>query len=59
LKSLAFSAGFKPVSSLWKSGDGNCCPTAGRATLRLGIKNGRLVILDLHVRNGQAAAQEN
>ena len=44
---------------LWKSGDGNCCPTAGRATLRLGIKNGRLVILDLHIRNGEAAAQEN
>lgn len=47
------------TTSLWKSGDGNCCPTAGRATLRLGIKNGRLVILDLHIRNGQAAAQEN
>jgi len=29
------------------------------ATLRLGIKNGRLVILDLHIRNGQAAAQKN
>jgi uncharacterized protein len=47
------------ATPLWKSGDGNCCPTAGRATLRLGIKNGRLVILDLHLRNGAAAAQEN
>ena len=44
---------------LWKSGDGNCCPTAGRATLKLGVKNGRLVILDLHIRNGEAAAQGN
>jgi uncharacterized protein len=47
------------TTPLWKSGDGNCCATAGRATLRLGIKNGRLVILDLHIRNGEAAAQEN
>jgi uncharacterized protein len=47
------------VTPLWKSGDGNCCATAGRATLRLGIKNGRLVILDLHIRNGEAAAREN
>ncbi len=47
------------ATPLWKSGDGNCCPTAGRATLSLGIKNGRLVILDLHIRNGEAAAQEN
>jgi uncharacterized protein len=44
---------------LWKSGDGNCCPTAGRAMLRLDIRNGRLVILDLHIRNGEAAAQGN
>ena len=29
------------------------------ATLRLGIKNGRLVILDLHIRNGQAATTGN
>ena len=47
------------TTPLWKSGDGNCCATAGRATLRLGVKNGRLVILDLHIRNGKAAAQED
>jgi hypothetical protein len=47
------------ATPLWKNGDGNCCPTAGRATLRLGIKNGRLVILDLHIRNGEAAATGN
>jgi uncharacterized protein len=47
------------ATPLWKSGDGNCCPTAGRATLKLAIKNGRLVILDLHIRNGEAAAQGN
>jgi uncharacterized protein YecT (DUF1311 family) len=44
---------------LWKSRDGNCCPTAGRATLKLGIQDHRLVILDLHIRNGEAAAQGN
>jgi hypothetical protein len=47
------------TTPLWKSGDGNCCPTAGRATLKLGIRNGRLVIVDLQIRNGEAAAQGN
>ena len=47
------------TTPLWKSGDGNCCATAGRATLRLGIRNGRLVILDMTIRNGKAAAQED
>jgi uncharacterized protein len=47
------------ATPLWKSGDGNCCATAGRATLRLGIRNSRLVILDLQIRNGKAAAQED
>ncbi len=42
---------------LWKSGDGNCCATAGRATLRLGIRNNRLVILDIVIRTGKAAAE--
>src|SRR5215475_2975720 len=44
---------------LWKSGDGNCCPTAGRATIKLGIRDRRLVIVDLHIRHGEAAAQGN
>jgi uncharacterized protein len=47
------------ATPLWKSGDGNCCATAGRATLRLGIRNSRLVILDLQIRNGKAAAQKD
>ena len=47
------------ATPLWKSGDGNCCPTAGRATLKLGIRDGRLVIVDLHIRTGEAAAQGN
>jgi len=50
-------AKFTATTPLWKSGDGNCCATAGRATLRLGLKNGRLVILDLQIRSGKAAAQ--
>jgi len=52
-----------PACSGWVAGTSAlspyCYATAGRATLRLGIKNGRLVILDLHIRNGKAAAQED
>ena len=44
---------------LWKTGDGNCCPTAGRATIKLGIRDRRLVITDLQIRHGEAAAQGN
>ena len=44
---------------LWKTGDGNCCPTAGRATIKLGIRDRRLVIVDLHIRPGEGAAQGN
>jgi uncharacterized protein len=44
---------------LWKNGDGNCCPSAGRATLKLGINNGRLMIVDLNVRSGEDAARGN
>jgi len=46
-------------TALWKTGDGNCCPTAGRATTKLGIRDRRLVIVDLHIRHGEAAAQGN
>lgn len=41
---------------LWKDGDGNCCPTGGRAFIRLEITNHRLAIADLRVKLGEAAA---
>jgi len=47
-----------PACSGWVAGT-SALPPILSAALRLGIKNGRLVILDLHIRNGEAAAQEN
>lgn len=42
---------------LWKDGDGNCCPTAGRAFIRLGLNNRRLTLVELRIRNGEIAAR--
>jgi uncharacterized protein len=42
---------------LWKEGDGNCCPTGGRAFIRLDLKNRRLAIVDVRTKLGEAAAQ--
>jgi len=41
---------------LWQGSDGNCCPTAGRAVIRLGLKDRRLVIEDVKVFRGAAEA---
>ncbi|HUH86249.1 MAG TPA: hypothetical protein VLX85_16695 [Stellaceae bacterium] len=41
---------------LWKKSDGNCCPTAGSATIVLGFKGQRLVVEQLAVRRGAVAA---
>lgn len=38
---------------LWRSNDGNCCPTGGRAEIRLGWEGDRLVLRDLRVRLGE------
>jgi uncharacterized protein YecT (DUF1311 family) len=37
---------------LWQNGDGNCCPTAGRAVIRLGLGDRRLLIEDVKVFKG-------
>jgi uncharacterized protein YecT (DUF1311 family) len=37
---------------LWQDGDGNCCPTAGRAVIRLGLKDRRLMIEDVKIFKG-------
>jgi uncharacterized protein len=42
---------------LWKEGDGNCCPTGGRAFIRLDLRNRRLAIVDVRTKLGEAAAQ--
>jgi uncharacterized protein len=41
---------------LWKGSDGNCCPTAGSATIALGFKGQRLVVEQFAVKRGAAAA---
>ena len=40
---------------LWQKGDGNCCPTAGRADVTLGLEAERLVIRDLKIVKGADA----
>lgn len=47
---------FVAETPLWQDGDGNCCPTAGRAVIRLGLKDRRLVVDDVKVFKGAAEA---
>lgn len=42
---------------LWRPGDGNCCPTGGRADIALAWRGERLVLRDLRVTRGEAAAR--
>jgi uncharacterized protein YecT (DUF1311 family) len=51
-------AAMTAATALWQEGDGNCCPTAGRATIRLGLKGQRLVIDELTLKRGAAAARD-
>jgi len=50
---------FTAATPLWKSGDGNCCPTAGRADIKLGLVQQRLVIRDLAITRGEDAARRD
>ena len=43
---------FTAETPLWKDGDGNCCPTAGRAFIRLELKNRRLATVDVQIKHG-------
>jgi len=45
------------ATPIWRPIDGNCCPTAGRAVVRLGLKDRRLTITDMRVTLGRAAAE--
>jgi hypothetical protein len=45
------------VTPLWRGEDGNCCPTGGRADLRLGWQGDRLVLREVQVTRGPAAAR--
>ena len=38
---------------LWKDGDGNCCPTAGRAFIHLELKDRRLAIVDVQIKRDE------
>jgi len=44
---------------LWQKGDANCCPTGGRATISLGLKGQRLVLEEVKVERGEAAARRD
>ena len=43
---------------LWRPGDGNCCPTGGRAEITLAWEGDRLMLRDLRVILGRAAAEQ-
>lgn len=49
---------FAASTPLWQAGDGNCCPTAGRADLTLSLQDGRLVIRELKIVKGAQAADD-
>jgi uncharacterized protein YecT (DUF1311 family) len=42
---------------LWRSGDGNCCPTGGRAFITLALTGHRLTVKAVTVKLGEAAAR--
>ncbi len=50
---------FTASTPLWQSSDGNCCPTAGRADITLGLAGGRLVLRDLVIAKGEDAARRD
>ncbi len=49
---------FTASTALWHEGDGNCCPTAGRASIKLGLERDRLVIRDVTIARGEKAATD-
>ena len=49
---------FTATTPLWQTGDGNCCPTAGKADIVLGLEGRRLVIRQLKVAKGADAAEK-
>ncbi len=44
------------TTPIWQTTDGNCCPTAGRADVRLRLQDQRLVIDELKITKGADAA---
>lgn len=49
---------FTAWGRLWQAGDGNCCPTAGRADMTFGLRDGRLVIRELEIVRDAPAADD-
>jgi uncharacterized protein len=47
------------ATPLWRSGDGNCCPTGGRAFVTLALTGHRLMIKAITVKLGEAAARDD
>jgi uncharacterized protein len=48
---------FTARSALWKGGDANCCPTAGRADIKLKLTGDRLVIENVAIARGAKAVE--
>jgi len=49
---------FTASTALWHDGDGNCCPTAGRTTIKLALEHDRLVLHDVTIARGEKAASD-
>lgn len=47
---------FTASTPLWQGSDGNCCPTAGRADIKLGLERDRLVLREVTIARGEKAA---
>jgi uncharacterized protein len=47
---------FTASTPLWQGSDGNCCPTAGRADVKLGLERDRLVLREVTIARGEKAA---
>jgi uncharacterized protein len=50
---------FTASTPLWQGTDGNCCPTAGRADIRLGLEHDRLVLREVTIARGEKAADSD
>ncbi len=50
--------GMTARTPLWQGSDGNCCPTGGRAEITLAWQGERVVLRDLRIVRGRAAAEQ-
>lgn len=46
--------GFSARTALWRSDDGNCCPSGGSAMLSFDIRDDRMILTDVRIRDALA-----